>query len=145
MPKSSLNDPPMRDVAYIALGSNLGDREGHLSLAREAIAALPNTRVLRESAIEETEPIGPAQPWFLNQMIAVETSLSPHELLRALQGIEFQAGRTRKKRWGPRTLDLDIVCFAQQSVHEPDLLVPHPELPNRGFWQRELAELRGAQ
>ena len=135
----------MRDIAYIALGSNLGDRAGELARAREAIAALPDTRVLRESAIEETEPIGPAQPWFLNQMIAVETSLSPHELLRQLQSIEDQAGRTRTTRWGPRTLDLDIVCFAHQSVHEPDLWVPHPELPNRDFWQRELAELRGAQ
>ena len=64
----------MRDIAYIALGSNLGDRAGQLARAREAIAALPNTRMVRESAIDETEPIGPAQPWFLNQMIAVETS-----------------------------------------------------------------------
>jgi 2-amino-4-hydroxy-6-hydroxymethyldihydropteridine diphosphokinase len=133
----------MRDVAYIALGSNLGDRDAQLARAREAIAGLRDTRVLGESAIDETEPIGPAQPWFLNQMIAVETSLTPHELLRELQEIERRAGRTRGLRWGPRTLDLDIVCYAQQSVHEPDLLVPHPELPNREFWQRELAELRG--
>lgn len=135
----------MRDVAYIALGSNLGDRDAHLAYARDAIAAIPDTRLLQASAIEETEPIGPAQPWFLNQMIAVETSLSPHQLLRELQDIELRAGRTRIKRWGPRTLDLDIVCFAHQSVHEPDLWVPHPELPNRDFWQRELAELRGTQ
>ncbi len=135
----------VRDVAYIALGSNLGDRDAELARARVAIAALPDTRVIAESAIDETEPIGPAQPWFLNQMIAVETTLTPHELLRSLQEIERQAGRTRKTRWGPRTLDLDIVCFARQSVHEPDLRVPHPELPNREFWQRELAELRGGQ
>jgi 2-amino-4-hydroxy-6-hydroxymethyldihydropteridine diphosphokinase len=135
----------MRDVAYIALGSNLGDREAELSRARAAIALLPDTEVLAESSIEETEPIGPAQPWFLNQMIAVETRLTPHELLRELQKIEERAGRVRGRRWGPRTLDLDIVCFKHQSVHEPDLLVPHPELPNRSFWQRELAELRGAK
>jgi 2-amino-4-hydroxy-6-hydroxymethyldihydropteridine diphosphokinase len=135
----------MRDVAYIALGSNLGDRHAELARARAAIAALPDTHVLAESAIEETEPIGPAQPWFLNQMIAVETPLSPHDLLRRLQEIEGQAGRTRTLRWGPRTLDLDIVCFARQSVHDPDLRVPHPELPNRDFWQRELAELRGGK
>ena len=135
----------MRDVAYIALGSNLGDREAELARARTAIGAMRETHLLAESSIEETQPIGPAQPWFLNQMIAVETSLSPHELLRELQEIERQAGRTRGKRWGPRTLDLDIVCFARQSVHEPDLLVPHPELPNRDFWQRELAELRGTR
>lgn len=145
MPRWWLNGLVMRDTAYIALGSNLGDRHGQLASAREAIAALPGTRVVGESTIEETEPIGPAQPWFLNQMIAIETSLSPHELLRELQGIEHRAGRVRTARWGPRTLDLDIVCFAQQSVHEPDLWVPHPELPNRDFWQRELAELRGAR
>ena len=133
----------MHDVAYIALGSNLGDRDAELARARTAISTLPDTRIIGESTIEETQPIGPAQPWFLNQMIAVETSMTPHELLRALQAIEQQAGRTRGKRWGPRTLDLDIVCFGQQSVHEPDLWVPHPELPNRDFWQRELAELRG--
>jgi 2-amino-4-hydroxy-6-hydroxymethyldihydropteridine diphosphokinase len=133
----------MRDIAYVALGSNIGDRRAQLARARAAIAALPDTRVIAESLIEETEPIGPAQPWFLNQMIAIETELSPHELLRELQEIERRAGRTRATRWGPRTLDLDIVCFRQQSVHEPDLLVPHPELANRVFWQRELAELRG--
>jgi 2-amino-4-hydroxy-6-hydroxymethyldihydropteridine diphosphokinase len=133
----------MRDIAYVALGSNIGDRRAELARARAAIAALPDTRVIAESLIEETEPIGPAQPWFLNQMIAIETELSPHELLRELQEIERRAGRTRATRWGPRTLDLDIVCFRQQSVHEPDLLVPHPELANRVFWQRELAELRG--
>jgi 2-amino-4-hydroxy-6-hydroxymethyldihydropteridine diphosphokinase len=135
----------MHDVAYIALGSNLGDRDAELARARKAISALPDTRIVGESTIEETQPIGPAQPWFLNQMIAVETSMTPHQLLRALQAIEQQAGRTRGKRWGPRTLDLDIVCFGHQSVHEPDLWVPHPELPNRDFWQRELAELRGTR
>jgi len=135
----------MHDVAYIALGSNLGDRDAELARARKAISMLPDTRIVGESTIEETQPIGPAQPWFLNQMIAVETSMTPHQLLRALQAIEQQAGRTRGKRWGPRTLDLDIVCFGHQSVHEPDLWVPHPELPNRDFWQRELAELRGTR
>ena len=113
----------MHDVAYIALGSNLGDRDAELARARKAISTLPDTRIVGESTIEETQPIGPAQPWFLNQMIAVETSMTPHQLLRALQAIEQQAGRTRGKRWGPRTLDLDIVCFGHQSVHEPDLWV----------------------
>jgi 2-amino-4-hydroxy-6-hydroxymethyldihydropteridine diphosphokinase len=132
------------DVAYIALGSNIGDRHRELARAREAIAALPRTRVLAESSIEETDPIGPvAQEPFLNQMLAVETELTPHELLARLQDIERLAGRTRHTRWGPRTLDLDIVCFDRHVVHDPDLHVPHPELPNRAFWQRELAELRG--
>jgi 2-amino-4-hydroxy-6-hydroxymethyldihydropteridine diphosphokinase len=133
----------MIDVAYIALGSNVGDREGHLSRARAALAAMPGCRVTGESSIEETDPLGPiAQPKFLNQMIAVETSLAPHELLAQLQAIESREGRVRDERWGPRTLDLDIVCFDTQTVDDPDLRVPHPELLNRAFWQRELDELR---
>jgi 2-amino-4-hydroxy-6-hydroxymethyldihydropteridine diphosphokinase len=75
-------------------------------------------------------------------MIAVETQLTPHELLARLHEIERRAGRERRVRWGPRTLDLDIVCFEQQAVASPGLTVPHPELPSRDFWQRELAELR---
>ena len=133
----------MKDVAYIALGSNVGRREVFLASARTAIAALPRTILLAETEVEETAPIGPVeQSPFLNQMIAVQTELSPTELLLALQDIETAAGRTRGERWGPRTLDLDIVLFEKQTVAEPGLNVPHPELPNRGFWQRELAELR---
>ncbi len=134
----------MIDVVYIALGSNLGDRHQHLERARKDIAGLPRSRLLAESSIEETEPIGPvSQGPFLNQMVAVETTLTPHELLSHLQEFERLAGRERHVRWGPRTLDLDIVCFDHQTVHDPDLHVPHPGLPERAFWQRELAELRG--
>jgi 2-amino-4-hydroxy-6-hydroxymethyldihydropteridine diphosphokinase len=74
-------------------------------------------------------------------MVAVETELSPHELLAELQAVEAREGRVRAERWGPRTLDLDIVRFRSQTVDEPSLRVPHPELANRDFWQRELAEL----
>jgi 2-amino-4-hydroxy-6-hydroxymethyldihydropteridine diphosphokinase len=133
----------MVDVAYIALGSNLGDREAHLARARAALAAMPGSRVIGESSIEETEPLGPIdQASYLNQMLAVETSLAPRELLAHLLAIEAREGRVRRERWGPRTLDLDIVCFERQTVDEPDLQVPHTELPNRAFWQRELDELR---
>lgn len=134
----------MRDIAYIALGSNLGDREEHIERARSALAALPGTRLLRASSVEETAPVGdvPQGP-YLNQMVAIETELAPGELLDRLHEIERSAGRVRGVRWGPRTLDLDIVMFDRQTVNEPDLLVPHPELPNRDFWQRELAELLG--
>jgi 2-amino-4-hydroxy-6-hydroxymethyldihydropteridine diphosphokinase len=134
----------MIDVAYIALGSNLGDRESHLARARAAIANVPQCRIIAESSVEETKPLGAmAQPHYLNQMLAVETTLSPRKLLEELLDIERLEGRTRGARWASRTLDLDIVCFDRQTVHEPDLRVPHPELPNRDFWQRELAELRG--
>ena len=136
----------MKDVAYIALGSNLGQREVFLAQARRAIADLPTTRVLGLTDAEETAPIGPvAQGPFLNQMIAIETELSPQDLLAELKRIEIAAGRVRAARWGPRTLDLDIVLFENQSVREPGLTVPHPELSNRDFWLRELAALRSSR
>ena len=134
----------MRDVAYVALGSNLGDRENNLALGRTGIAQLERTRILAVTAPEETAPLGPAeQGLYLNQMVAIETELQPHELLAALLGIEQSAGRVRRERWGPRTLDLDIVAFDRQSVHDEALVVPHPALPDRDFWRRELEELRG--
>jgi 2-amino-4-hydroxy-6-hydroxymethyldihydropteridine diphosphokinase len=136
----------VKDVAYVALGSNLGEREVFLAQARRSIAELPRTRLIGESVVEETAPIGPVQQGpFLNQMIAIETELSPHELLRELMRIEQDAGRVRDRRWGPRTLDLDIVLFERQSVSDPDLSVPHRELSNRPFWVRELIELRSAR
>jgi 2-amino-4-hydroxy-6-hydroxymethyldihydropteridine diphosphokinase len=133
------------DVAYIALGSNIGDRHDHLARARSALAAIPGSHVIGESSIEETDPLGGLpQDKYLNQMIALETTLSPRDLLRHLHEIESAEGRTRRERWASRTLDLDIVCYERQVAHEADLHVPHRELSNRDFWQRELAELRGA-
>ncbi|MGQ0712964.1 MAG: 2-amino-4-hydroxy-6-hydroxymethyldihydropteridine diphosphokinase [Gemmatimonadaceae bacterium] len=132
----------MRDIAYIALGSNLEDRHAHLAHARAALAALPECRLLAVSTIEETSPLGgPAQGPHLNQMVALETALAPHALLASLQRIERESGRTREERWGPRTLDLDIVAFETQMVRDRDLTVPHPALGVREFWRRELAEL----
>jgi len=136
----------VKDVAYIALGSNLGQREVFLAQARRAIAALARTRVLAQTDAEETAPIGPVvQGPFLNQMIAIETELSPQDLLVELQKIEADAGRVRDARWGPRTLDLDIVLFENQSVQQPGLTIPHPELSNRDFWLRELSALRSSR
>jgi 2-amino-4-hydroxy-6-hydroxymethyldihydropteridine diphosphokinase len=134
----------MRDVAYIALGSNLGDRAAYLALGRDRLAALPRSRLRAVSSIEETAPLGPVEQGpYLNQMAALETELAPGELLYALQTIERAAGRTRTARWAARTLDLDIVLFERQTVNADGLVVPHPELPRRDFWQRELDELRG--
>lgn len=134
----------MPDVAYIALGSNVGDRHAHLEFARERIGRLPGTRILAASDIDETTPIGPiAQGPYLNQMLAIETTLDPRELLQALQEVERARGRVRLERWGPRTLDLDIVLLEARIVNDPDLRVPHPELEARDFWQRELAQIRG--
>lgn len=131
------------DIAYIALGSNVGDRAGELERARAALARLPNTRLLAESAVEETQPLGdvPQGP-YLNQMVALETALEPRDLLAELHAIERAAGRVRDVRWGPRPLDLDIVAFEHQELREKDLTIPHPQLAARNFWQRELRELR---
>jgi 2-amino-4-hydroxy-6-hydroxymethyldihydropteridine diphosphokinase len=82
------------------------------------------------------------QPAYLNQMVLLETSLEPRDLLRALQAIEYEQGRRRSERWGSRTLDLDIVRFGDRHVTEQDLIIPHPELSNRDFWLRELAEIQ---
>jgi 2-amino-4-hydroxy-6-hydroxymethyldihydropteridine diphosphokinase len=133
---------PAPERAYIALGSNLGDREEHLAAARAALAALPSTRLLAASAVEETRPLaGMDQPPYLNQMILLETALEPRALLAACQAIERSRGRVRASRWGARTLDLDIVRYGGRRIDDPDLIIPHPELPNRDFWIRELAEL----
>ena len=132
-----------RNIVYIALGSNLGEREKFLSAAREAIAALPGTRFIAQTPVEETAAIGPVkQGSFLNQMVAVETGLEPEDLMAQLQQIEERGGRVRGTRWGPRTIDLDIVAIEGQAISSPGLVVPHPELPNREFWLRELAFLR---
>jgi 2-amino-4-hydroxy-6-hydroxymethyldihydropteridine diphosphokinase len=130
--------------AYVALGSNLGDREAHLAHARRRLGTLPDTRLVAVSRVEETEPIGPvAQGVYLNQMVLLETSLSPAELLAHCRAIEAERGRERRERWGPRTLDLDIVRYGARTVREADLTIPHPELSNRDFWRREIAELEG--
>lgn len=132
----------MAEIAYIALGSNMGDRAHYLAAARASIAALEGTRVLAASDVEETDPVGPpGQGRYLNQMLAIETHLDPETLLSELQRIESENGRRRDVRWGERTLDLDIVRFGNRRIDSDVLVVPHPELPNRDFWQRELAQV----
>ena len=131
-----------KERAYVALGSNVGDRAGHLAAARAALAALPGTRLAAASAVEETAPLaGMDQPPYLNQMVLLETALEPRALLAACQAIERSRGRARAGRWGPRTLDLDIVRYGHRRIADPDLIIPHPGLSDRDFWIRELAEL----
>ena len=133
-----------RERVYVALGSNLGDRAATLEKARTAIGKLPLTTIIAISKVEETDPIGPAgQDKYLNQMMLVETSLDPSRFLAQLHRIENENGRVRKERWGPRTLDLDIVRFGTRRLRDSELVLPHPEFPNRDWWQRQLAELDG--
>lgn len=128
--------------AYIALGSNLGDRAAYLAQARERLAALPDSVLCGASSVEETAPLGGLdQPAYLNQMVALDTSLAPRELLTACQRIEAEAGRSHEARWESRNLDLDLVRYGTLCLREPGLVLPHPGFPDRAFWQRELAEL----
>ena len=127
---------------FVAVGSNLGDRDGHLALARRCLAELPRTELIAESVVEETEPIGDIpQGAYLNQMVLLRTDLAPLDLLQYCRAIEREAGRVRRERWGPRTLDLDIVRFGDVILDHPKLRLPHPELRNRAFWLREIEEL----
>ena len=124
-------------AAYVGLGANLGDRE---SAIRAAAAALPASRL---STIRETEPWGYAdQPPFLNAVAEVETALPPRAFLERLLEIERSLGRRREgRRWGPRTIDLDLLLYGNESVEEPGLTVPHPRLAERTFVLEPLAEL----
>jgi 2-amino-4-hydroxy-6-hydroxymethyldihydropteridine diphosphokinase len=117
---------------HIGIGSNLGDRVDHLSAGLDGIARLGT--VVRGSSIYETAPVGDVeQDSFLNAVVALDTGLGPREVLEALLGIEATRGRTRDVRWGPRTLDLDLLTFGDDVIDEPGLTVPHPEIRNRRF------------
>ena len=131
-----------RERVYVALGSNMGDRAAHLAYARDRLASLPDSRLLTASRVEETAPLGPVpQGPYLNQMVLLETALEPATLLDHLHAIEAERGRERRVRWGPRTLDLDIVRYGDRVVRQPELTIPHPGLRDRDFWRRELAEI----
>ena len=129
--------------AWVALGTNLGEREAHLAWARERLGGLPGTTLLGASTIEETRPLGTIpQPDYLNQMVLLETTLPPDVLLEACLEIERETGRVRgPDKWGPRTLDLDIVRYDDLSLRGPGLTLPHPGLKARDWWQREMKEL----
>lgn len=128
----------------IALGSNAGDRHAHIRAAFEAMGSLPGTRECRRSSIHETAPVGPVvQGPFLNAVAILDTTLPPRDLLSHLHAIERSRGRdrAREQRWGPRTLDLDILLYAGQVVNEPGLIIPHPRLHERAFVLDPLAEV----
>ena len=128
-------------VAFIGLGANLGDMQAALRDAALRIAALPGTRILRESSLYRTEPVGAGGPDYLNSVLEVETALPPHELLAALQGIENAAGRERPYRHAPRTLDLDLLLYGNEHIATPTLTVPHPRMFERAFVLVPLAEI----
>jgi len=132
----------MAERVLVALGSNLGDRRAYLASARNRMSLLPGTRIEASSRIEETAPLGTvAQGAYFNQMVDLRTTLAPRALLDALHAIEVRLGRVRRVRWGARTIDLDIVRHGAVRSRDPRLVLPHPGIASRPFWQREIAEL----
>jgi 2-amino-4-hydroxy-6-hydroxymethyldihydropteridine diphosphokinase len=128
--------------AYLAIGSNLGDRLAHLQSAVDGLAREPGVSVVAVSPVYETEPVGgPEQPEYLNAVVAVETELGPRALLAVGRRIEESARRVRAQRWGPRTLDVDILLVGDLRVDEPDLQVPHPRMWERAFVLAPLADV----
>lgn len=131
-------------TAYIALGANLGDARATVRDALLALDRLPQTRLLRASGLYRTAPWEASGPDFINAVAAVETGLDAHELLRALQALELQAGRERPYRNAPRTLDLDLLLHGDAIIDTPELIVPHPRLRERAFVLVPLAEIAPA-
>jgi 2-amino-4-hydroxy-6-hydroxymethyldihydropteridine diphosphokinase len=131
-----------RHAAFLAVGSNLGDRAAMLQLAVDVLAAAPGVEVVAVSRVYETAPVGgPDQDDYLNAVVAVDTDLGPRELLALAQRIERHAGRVRAERWGPRTLDVDLLTVGDERVDEPDLQIPHPRMHERGFVLAPLADV----
>lgn len=131
--------------AYLALGSNLGDRAAHLQHAVDGLAAAGGVEVVAVSHVYETTPVGgPPQPDYLNAVVAIETDLTPRRLLGLAQGLEAAAARVRGERWGPRSLDVDVLLVGDAVVSEPDLVVPHPRLRERRFVLVPLADVAPA-
>src|SRR5574340_1608116 len=134
----------MPRVAYLGLGTNLGDREGRLREAIARLDAVSGVQVGRESRIYETEPVGVTeQPRFLNMVVEAEVAeaVTPRELLRAVKQIEADMGRQRRARWGPREIDIDVLLIGEEQVSEPGCEVPHPRMWERGFVRAPLADL----
>jgi len=127
---------------FVGLGSNLGEREPIIRLALEALSRLPGTRLVKASSLYDTEPVGEVdQPNFLNAVAQLDTELTARQLLWNLLLIEKRLGRVRTQRWGPRTIDLDLLLHGSLVLDEPELTVPHPELTARSFVLVPLVEL----
>ena len=128
--------------AYLARGSNLGERAQHLQAAVDALTATTGVVVVAVSSVYETDPVGgPDQGRFLNAVVALDTALTPRELLAVAHRLEAAARRVRNERWGPRTLDVDVLLVGDAVVSEPDLVVPHPRMWERGFVLAPLHDL----
>jgi len=128
----------MTRVAF-GLGSNLGDRAAHLRAAAEGLRAILED--IAVSSFLDTTPVGPPQPRYLNAAVTGRTDRTPEELLAAAQALEARAGRVRTARFGPRTLDVDLLLYGEREIDRPGLVVPHPRLAERAFVLAPLAEI----
>jgi len=132
----------MGHIAYIGIGSNLGDKLHHCEKAISEILKIDRHKLIAKSSLFKTLPIGyTSQDWFVNGVIKIETDLEAPELLRTLKAIESQLGRTEIFRWGPRTIDLDILFFDDAEIYTEELQIPHPLIQDRQFVLVPLAEI----
>jgi 2-amino-4-hydroxy-6-hydroxymethyldihydropteridine diphosphokinase len=128
--------------AYLGLGSNLGDKRAMLTEALALLDATPGIRVTARSRFYRTPPWGDTnQDWFLNAAAALDTTLLPAELLAACLSVERQLGRVRERKWGPRSIDIDVLAYGQEAVDDPDLVLPHPFVLQRAFVLKPLADI----
>ena len=128
--------------AYIGVGSNLGDSRARVRAAFESLGSMHNTRFIAKSRLYRTRPFGPVEQGdFINAVAGVLTQLTAHEVLTQIRAIEARAGRVRSERWGPRTLDLDLLVFGDQRVDSAELVVPHPGIAERGFVLAPLVDI----
>jgi 2-amino-4-hydroxy-6-hydroxymethyldihydropteridine diphosphokinase len=129
-------------TAYVALGSNIENREVHLEQAISRLDATDGVEVLARSSVYETEPVGyTEQSRFLNMVISIRTTMPAEQLLHVMLNIEQQLGRQRDIHWGPRTIDLDLLLYGEEEISSPELIVPHPRMLERAFVLIPLAEI----
>jgi len=133
----------MMNTVFISLGSNIGNRLQYLQRAVSLLELIGQVNVVKVSSVYETDPVGyEEQAAFLNMVVEVETSLTPHEILKECNKIEAELGRTREIHWGPRTVDLDILLYNEENMKTQDLIIPHPRMMERGFVLIPLVELQ---
>jgi 2-amino-4-hydroxy-6-hydroxymethyldihydropteridine diphosphokinase len=130
------------NVAFLGIGSNLGDRRAQLAAALRELSADPAVRIVQGSSIFETKPVGNTdQPDFLNMVVQLNTALPPLALLKVCLDVEAWLGRERRERWGPRTIDLDVLIYGNEKFNDERLVLPHPRMHERSFVMVPLAEI----
>ena len=139
--RSLLESSPIE--VFLGLGSNVGDRQGHIDQALTQLDTENQIRIDSISSIIKTSPIGwTDQPQFLNGVVKIDTALSPFDLLKTIKRIEIQVGRKKRRRWGPREIDLDILIYGDLVLDHPQLTIPHPEMIHRRFVLEPFSEIQ---